>query len=278
LSDLGKGRSQERPFSIKAPLKSVSLAQSGQYNLQTIGGKKMANIQIINPALHKDLRVTSAYQAELGHAMGAIMILPSEILEAQREYPILFRKHPETGQLLTIALLGFKQEENLFLADNASWNAKYVPLAMSKGPFVVGVDKSQDEERMMICINRDDPRVGEEKGEPLFDEEGNPSHFLEAIRRNLFRLHEGLADTKKMVDAFLALNLIESVGMDIRLNNGEHINFSGAYTINTENLSQLSAEQLQQLNIEGYLSLAYFIAGSLNNVNRLIEFKNKKNS
>jgi hypothetical protein len=238
----------------------------------------MANLQMIDPALHKDLRVAAAYERELGHEMGAIMVLPSEILDVQREYPILFRKHPETGQLLPIALLGFEEQENLFLVDGAQWQANYIPLAMSKGPFFIGVNKIDAEEHLVVCLNRDDPRVGQEKGELLFDEQNNPSAYLNTIRRNLFRLHEGISDTTKMVDAFLALNLIESVNMDIEFINKKVINFGGAYTINTERLNQLEANQLATLNADGYLALAYFIAGSLSNVSRLIEIKNNSMS
>jgi len=236
----------------------------------------MANLQVIDPNQHKDLRVAASYDETLGHGMGAITISPSEILEVQREYPILFRKHPETGHLLIVALLGFDQQENLFLANDSSWNARYIPLAMSRGPFLVGVGGNGDEQRLMICINRDDPRVSEDKGEMLFGNDGKPSAFLEGIRQNLLRLHQGIHEAKSMVDAFLALNLIEPVKMDIQLRNNKHVNFGGAYTINTDILAQLTAEQVKQLNDQGYLALAYFIAGSLNNISALIDLKNNK--
>lgn len=235
----------------------------------------MANLQIIDPTLHKDLRVATAYERELGHGMGSVMVLPSEILEVQREYPIVFRKHPETGQFLVTALLGFEQQENLFLGDAAKWQANYIPLAMTKGPFFVGTNKDSAEEHLVVCVNKDDPRVGQKNGELLFDELGNPSIYLNTIRVNLFRLHEGIADTKKMVDAFLAANLIESVNIEIEFKNKTAVNFNGAYTINAENLTQLGDEQIRSLNAEGYLALAYFIAGSLGNVKRLIDMKNR---
>ena len=237
----------------------------------------MENLQRINSTLHKDLRVTTAYERELGHGMGAIMILPREILEVQREYPILFRKHPETGQLLPIALFGFEQQENLFLTSESKWNANYIPLAMSKGPFFVGINGPENTaENLVVCINRDDSRVGQDNGELLFDERGNPSAYLESIRLNLFRLHEGIADTKKMIDAFLAANLIESVNMEIEFSDKKSINFNGAYTINAENLHQLDEATMTQLNVDGYLALAYFIAGSLGNVSKLIALKNQR--
>ncbi len=236
----------------------------------------MIDFQVISLAEHKDIRVATAYERELGHGMGAVMILPSEILEVQREYPIVFRKHPETGQFLPTALLGFEQQENLFLGEEGKWLGNYIPLAMIKGPFFLGVDKAgESEESLVLCINRNDARVGQDNGDLLFDELGNPSAFLEAARLNLCRLHDGITDTRKMIDGFLAANLIEPVNMEIEFKNKTRVNFNGGYTINAEKLMQLNAEQLTALSTEGYLALAYFIAGSLSNVRKLIDIKNK---
>lgn len=207
--------------------------------------------------------------------MGSIMVLPSEILDVQREYPILFRKHPETGQFLPVALLGFEEHENLFLTESAQWGANYIPLALSNGPFRVGVNGEGKEEQLVICINREDPRVNEELGDALFDESGTPSTYLQTVRLNLFRLNEGIDETKKMIDAFVAANLIEALSMEVEFATKEAINFKGAYTIKLENLTQLNAEQITLMNAEGYLAMAYFIAGSLGNVRRLIALKNK---
>jgi hypothetical protein len=235
----------------------------------------MADLQALNPSLHKNLRINKSYEQQLGHGMGAIMILPSEILEVQREYPILLRKHPETGQFLLTALLGFAEHENLFLQEGGKWRASYIPLAMTRGPFSVGINKTESgEQQLVVCVNRDDPRVGQDSGELLFDETGNQSAFMESVRVNLFRLHEGMADTQKVIDAFSNANLIESVNIEIEFKNKEQINFGGAYTINTEKLIQLDVEQVLKLNSEGYLALAYYIAGSLGNIPKLIELKN----
>ena len=48
------------------------------------------------------------------------MIVPTEFADVQREYPIFFRKDPATGEFMSIALLGFSKDENLFLDEAAA--------------------------------------------------------------------------------------------------------------------------------------------------------------
>lgn len=236
----------------------------------------MAKVQIINNQQHKHLRCNAEYRAELGYAMGAVMVLPHEIPEVQREYPIFFRKHGETGALFPNAMLGFHPSENLFLDGAGNWVAHYVPLSAAKGPFMIGFQPDQSgEETPVICADLEDARIGSGYGEQLYDEKGEPSAYLNRVSSVLRSLHEGSANIQKMIEAFLEAELLEPVKLDISFKNGESLVFTGAYTIPEEKLLELSAEKLHKLNQQGFLGLAHMISASLNNVQKLIEIKNK---
>ena len=233
----------------------------------------MTNIQTVNYELHKNTRVNPRIE----HNTGVALIAPGEVLEAQREFPILFRKHGETGQLFMTALLGFQQDENLFVDKDGKWQADYIPASIQAGPFLVGLDKTNPEQpQLALCINTEDPRVGDESGELIFDANGSPSAHMENVRANLMKSQQGLTETKKITDAFLALDLIEPINIEIEFIDKMKINFSGAYTINAEKLATLDAQTLKRLNDDGHLALAYFIAGSLGNVRKLINRKNQR--
>lgn len=235
--------------------------------------KNMANIQAVRYELHKNTKV----EKNLEHSAGVALISPEEVLEAQREYPILFRKHDETGQLFLTALLGFLQHENLFLLEDGKWRANYIPLSVQAGPFLVGLDKTNPEApQLALCINTEDPRVNTETGETLFNDNGSATAYLETVRVNLMKSHQGLIDTQKIAEAFLALDLIDPVNIEIEFIDKMAINFSGAYTINTEKLAALDGEALKGLHDAGHLALAYLIAGSLGNVRKLIALKNER--
>ena len=237
----------------------------------------MANIQALNPQQHSNIKINTNYSAELGHNKGAVMVLPHELRDVQREYPILFRKHHETGRLFPNALLGFTEHENLYLSANNQWQADYIPMAFRKGPFLIGFKRDQHAQQLpILSIDMDDPRVSNSGDVSLFNGEHKPSDYLNNINDILHQMHDDNAIMTSMINAFNDLNLIEPLTLDIQLSNGERINFSGAYTIAEEKLLALQGNALEKLNSAGFLSAAYYISGSLGNIQKLINIKNNQ--
>lgn len=237
----------------------------------------MADFQLLNTKTHDKLRVSTRYKSEYGYAQGATMVLPVEIRNAQRDYPILFRKHPETGRFFPNVLLGFDQDENLFIDSKGKWHSRYVPWSMEKGPFMIGFqNKTEGNSDPVVYIDVADPRVGTDEGELLFLKDGALSQYMSRMSHILLSLHEGVGDISKMVDAFVRHELIEPVKIDIEFVNGEKLNFAGGYTISTEKLEAISIEQLADLHQSGFLACAYYIADSLDNIRKLIGLRNIK--
>lgn len=236
----------------------------------------MQKIEILNPIQHKNLSVNQTYHSGIGYDLGAVMIVPSEIRDVQREYPILFRKHFETGRLFPNALLGFAEKENLFLHDSNGWQAEYIPLSIKKGPFLISFEDQEEKSKPVLSINLDDPRISSSGDNPLFNSQNQPTSYLQEVNNALGQMHEGATSINAMINAFNEADLIEPVTLNIQLNNAEDINFSGAYTIAEEKLLTLSSDLLEKLNASGWLSAAYYISGSLGNISRLVNFKNKR--
>ncbi len=232
-------------------------------------------ISHLNANSHSLIKIKQTYPKGEGFEQGAVMVYPCEICELQKEYPILFRKHGETGRLFPNALLGFEEKENLFIGNNSQWNASYIPLAVQKGPFFITANPSDESGSPVLSIDSKHPSVNESEGEALFDSSANPTRYLDHINQVMARMHHDTPRIKAMVDAFSELDLLEPLNIDIQFENGEAINFSGAYTITREKLSELDGESLLSLNKQGLLSIAFYIADSLNNLSKLIETKNQ---
>lgn len=237
----------------------------------------MADYQLLNKSKHRNLRVATLYTAELGYNTGAVMVMNTELRAAQREYPIVFRKHPETGRFFPNVLLGFRQDENLFLDGKGNWRAVHVPLAMAKGPFIIGFQDAGNGPQPSACIDLSDPRVSEGgEGEALFQEDGSLTRYMEYISQILLLLHDSTKSVTQMADLFVELDLIEPLRLDIQFVNGERLRFEGGYTIAEEKLAALDEEALKKLHKSGFLAAAYDISGSLENVQKLIDIKNKR--
>lgn len=237
----------------------------------------MADYQLLNKKKHKNLRVKANYTADLGYGVGAIMVLNNELLAAQREYPIIFRKHPDTGRFFPNALLGFTAEENLFLDGKGNWCAEHIPLAAAKGPFIIGFQDIGNGPQPSAYIDLADPRVTDgPEGEALFEEDGNLTRYMDYISQILLLMHEATGSVARMVELFVELDLIEPLTLDIQFNNGEKLKFQGGYTIPEEKLAELDSDALMKLHASGFLAAAYYISGSLENVKKLIDVRNKR--
>ena len=238
----------------------------------------MPTIELLNNKKHKKLRLRQQIltaECELGSAM----IMPNEFVSIQREYPILFRKDPETGQFYPFAMLGFLQDENLFFNDGR-WQSTYVPLILRRGPFLIGFQSQAADIKTpiikvpVIYVDVDDNRISTTEGEPVFSDDGERSSLMGSISQVLMDIHQGCEESKKMIAAFSELNLIVPVNLSVNLNNGENIKLTGMYTINDETLSKLRGQDLEKLHASGFLHYAYCIVNSLDNFKHLIALKN----
>lgn len=242
------------------------------------GRHSMANKVLLNNIDHHDLKVAIAHGPDYGNAVNMSVVFPTEFAEAQREYPIVFRKDAN-GTMGAVALLGFDSGENLFLGPEG-WNARYVPATHQRGPFMIGFQNQEVEGEVrrepVIFVDLDDPRVSRTQGHPLFLPQGGNAPYLQRVGQLLRVISVGMETMAPMFTAFEEADLIEPVSMEIRLDAGTTYNIPDVYSISEEKLAALGGEQLERLHKAGYLRAAYLVLASLPNVNRLIAMKNAK--
>lgn len=239
----------------------------------------MPKFVILNPELHKNTSVRPGHSKQYGDSVSSTMTFPTEFGDIQSVYPILFRKNPETAEFHSFAMLGFQQNENLFLTEDG-WSDQYVPAAIAKGPFVIGFQNQKSlgksEKEPVMNIDIEDARVSETEGERLFDDNEKLTPYAENIMTILSGIHRGIEYSKQMFDMFLEFDLIEPVTIDVQFNNGEKVQLQGCYTIHEEKLRSLNGDDLHKLNQSGFLQAAYLVIASLGNIKKLIAMKNKQ--
>ena len=102
----------------------------------------MANHDILDNKNHKDVKVITHFDDEFSEKINSALIFPNEIKAAQRDYPILFIKNPDTGQFQSVVLLGLVAGENQYI--NNGWQASYIPAMINKGPFIIGFEEKEE--------------------------------------------------------------------------------------------------------------------------------------
>ena len=239
----------------------------------------MARHALLNNVEHKDLRIILRYGPEYGDNVATVPTFPTEFADVQREYPIFFRKDPASGEFQAIALLGFEKGENLFVA-GGRWNAYYMPGMVARGPFLIGVQERQMEGEMRsdrhIHVDLDHPRVSFTEGEPVFLPQGGNTPMLDYVATILRGIHEGMELGKAMFAAFIALDLIEPVKLEVKVTAERTYSLAGLHTISHEKLRSLDKDALHRLHQSGFLQGAFLVAASVGNVRKLIAMKQGK--
>jgi len=196
----------------------------------------MPNHALLNNVTHKDLRIITTRKTQFGDNIMSALTFPGEFRDVQAHYPIVFRKTAD-GSFETLALFGFQEGENLFLGPR-SWEAGYVPLAVERQPFLIGINGDE----LMVHVDLDSPRVSSTEGEAVFLPHGGATEYLENVNSMLLALHNGLQQQRQFIAALLHCELLESFVFDIELDDGSQNRLAGFYTIHEERLAALGGD------------------------------------
>ena len=225
---------------------------------------------ILNSETHRDLRIITTRGAAWGDDQMNAPVFLSEFRDLQAFYPIVLQADPGGGYF-PVAMLGLRNSENLFLTEHG-WDAYYIPLAIERGPFMIG----RGDNDLMVHLDMDSPRIGHGEGAPVFLPHGAPSEYLERINSVLRALHEGVQALPAFNDALVRHGLVESFVLDVEAADGSNNRLSGFFTIHEENLAALDAAALAELHAAGYLSSIYMMVASISHFRELIQRYNHR--
>ena len=202
----------------------------------------------------------------------SILLTSSEFGEACKEYPILFVKGADAS-MVPVALLGFRQNENLYVDANGKWNARYIPAYVRRYPFIFS---ETDTEQFVLCI--DEACTGwniTEGGNPLFDEFGAASPFLNNMIQFMQNYQGDFLRTQAFVTHLQKLDLLKESNAKIVLNSGGEFILNGLWVVDEAKLLALDDAKLLELIRSGELGLIYAHLISLSNLNYHVSLEAK---
>jgi hypothetical protein len=234
---------------------------------------------MLHPQEHKDLRIVTRRSADYGDAVQFSLTFPLEFRAIQADYPIVFRRTVDDGGdgagWEALALFGLEEGENLFLGpDGQGWHASYVPLAIQRQPFLIGVAGSSP----TIHIDLDHPRVSRSEGEVLFLRFGGNSDYMEQVDNTLSVIHSALQDVAPFFAALTALDLLVPFSAEFALQGGGTQRLEGFHAIDEDKLAALPAEALESLNRAGHLTSIYLAIASLSQLRNLVSRKERRDA
>ncbi|MBC5783687.1 SapC family protein [Ramlibacter sp. USB13] len=195
--------------------------------------------------------------------VNSVPLAAVEFPAAAAEYVIIFAG---TGDVVTPAvLLGVREEENLYLADDGGWKARYVPAFLRRYPFVFS---SRDEGKTFtLCIDESYTGFNQDgRGQPLYDAKTEkPSQYTQNVLKFLQQYQVESQRTQAFCRKLKELNLLEPMRAQISLASGERIALGGFMAVDRARLKTLASDKVAELLKSDELELIFAHLQSMRN-------------
>ncbi len=220
----------------------------------------------LNKSEHQDLKLKPTSDFRFAANTNSVILAGVEFTEAAKEYPIVFAQSGD--KIVPVALLGVRNEDNLFVTDKGEWDARYVPAFIRRYPFVLA--DGQEPGQRMVCIDESFPGFNDDEGEPLFkDGEATPIltqaiEFLEEYQRQYLR-------TEKFTQRLQENELLMSLNAKVDMADGQQFSLTGLLAVDEKKLLAMSDEKALEFFKSGELAWVYCHLMSMGNMAGMID-------
>jgi hypothetical protein len=223
----------------------------------------------LNRHTHRRLRLRSAqHNARFAAELNSVPLTTVEFPHAASEYAIVFARL-ENGDFLPAVVVGLRNQQNLYVDENARWKRGYVPAFLRQYPFMLAEDR--DSGTVTVCVDMSYDGLSEEEGDALFQENGDDSENLGRAMTFLQDLHGEFKRTAAFTAKLKELNLLDQQVIRFGGEGEPQRELGGVYVVSEERLLQLDDAVLPELLRSGAMGLIYTHLVSMRNLDRLSE-------
>jgi hypothetical protein len=186
--------------------------------------------------------------------LNSVPLMEVEFPPAAGEFVIVFGGTDDN--VMPVAILGLREGQNLYVAEEGAWQAKYVPAFLRRYPFVFS--STDEQETFTLCIDEGFPGVNQDdKGRRLFNEEGKPSEYVGEVLKFLQQFQIEFNRTRNFCKKLKDLDLLQPMQASVSLDSGEKMHLKGFSVVDRERLKTLPADTLAELVSSNELELIY---------------------
>ena len=168
-------------------------------------------------------------------------------------YPIAFS--PD-GNATPVALLGLRDNENLFMNAKGEWLPDvYIPAYIRRYPFIFS--ELPDSDQLTLCIDQNEEIVTDKGGQPFFESDGKPTALAQNALEFCKSYHAAAQQTLQFSEALAASGLLVDRNAEINTGDGHKINFSCFRIVDEQKLAELSDKDFLEWRRRGWLPFLY---------------------
>ncbi|MBX2833815.1 MAG: SapC family protein [Micavibrio sp.] len=202
---------------------------------------------------HEKLALKENFGFEFTRGVNAVPVNLIEMAQICHFYPIAFS--PD-GRATPVAIMGLRDNENLFLQADSSWEKNcYIPAYIRRYPFIFS--EVPDTEQLTLCVDMDDKIVSEKGAQRFFDDEGKPTKLAEGALNFCKSYHAAAQETLKFSEALAKSGILVDRETQIRVGEDKRINFSGFQIIDEKKLKELDDKTFLEWREKGWLPFVY---------------------
>jgi hypothetical protein len=226
---------------------------------------------------HASIGLKKGFGLNFTTTINAVPINMIEMPQICHFYPIAFS--PD-GNATPVALLGLRDNENLFVNKKGEWaEDSYIPAYIRRYPFIFSELPGSDQ--LTLCIDMND-NVTEEGGEQrFFDAEGKATQLAQSALEFCKSYHAAAQQTLEFSKFLAASGLLVDRRAEVNVVGNRRISFSGFKIVDEQKLSELDDKTFLEWRKKGYLPFLYahlFSGAQWQRLTRLLNERVEKES
>lgn len=228
----------------------------------------------VDRSAHRELRILPASRDwSVARDLNAMFIAAAEFADACAHYPIVFvnaGNDPQgQRQVAPVAVFGLAEKENLYV-EGTGWRVDYIPALLQAYPFGIA---RVDESRVAVVIDEAYAGWSRDAGTALFDEQTQPTAYLEGLRGQLERLESEMQRTLALGRVLLDAGLLSGMRFDATLPSGRKVSVEGFMSVDEARLAALPDAQVLEFHRNGVLGLIHAHQLSMRHMRKLVAWR-----
>jgi hypothetical protein len=216
---------------------------------------------------HNGLYVQTGGDYSFARTVNSVPLSAVEFRNAASEYAVVFAGAADA--IMPVAILGAEAEQNLYVKEDGSWDARYLPAFVRRYPFVFATgDKGAT---FTLCIDEGFSGCNREgKGERLFDVEGHRTQYLETVLSFVKEYQMQFQRTRAFCSRLMEIDILDPMRAQFALPDGRRGSLTGFMAVNRTKLRDLDEGVLGKMAKSGELELIYLHLHSMQNFNNML--------